>query len=83
MKAFTYQRAGSVEEAVAAFAAVPGARFIAGGTNLLVLMKLHIETPTHLVDVNRIGLDQITATPAGGLRICTLVCNTDLAVKAQ
>ncbi|KQP06365.1 xanthine dehydrogenase family protein subunit M [Pseudorhodoferax sp. Leaf265] len=83
MKAFTYQRASSVEEAAAAVAAVPGARFIAGGTNLLDLMKLHIETPAHLVDVNRIGLDQITPTPAGGLRIGALVRNTDLAADAR
>ena len=83
MKAFSYQRAGSVEEAVAAVAAMPGARFIAGGTNLLDLMKLHIETPVHLVDVNRIGLDQIAPTPAGGLRIGALVRNTDLAADAR
>lgn len=82
MKQFTYQRAASVEEAVAAVRATPGARFIAGGTNLLDLMKLHVETPTHLVDVNRLGLDRIEATPEGGLRIGALVRNADLAAHA-
>ena len=69
MRAFTYQRVRTPAEAAAAVAAVPGARFIAGGTNLLDLMKLGIETPPHLVDVNGLGLDRIEATPGGGLRI--------------
>jgi xanthine dehydrogenase YagS FAD-binding subunit len=56
-----------------------GAGFIAGGTNLLDLMKLQIETPPHLVDVNALGLDQIAPTADGGLRIGALVRNTDLA----
>jgi len=79
MKAFTYERATSVAEAVAAMARIPGARFIAGGTNLLDLMKLQIETPAHLVDVNNIGLDRIEPTDQGGVRIGALVRNTDLA----
>jgi xanthine dehydrogenase YagS FAD-binding subunit len=79
MKAFTYQRAASVEAAARAAASVQGARFIAGGTNLLDLMKLQIETPTHLIDVNHLGLDRIEKTDAGGLRIGALVRNTDLA----
>ncbi|TYQ20148.1 UNVERIFIED_ORG: xanthine dehydrogenase YagS FAD-binding subunit [Zoogloea ramigera] len=79
MRAFTYQRAATVAEAAAVAARTPGARFIAGGTNLLDLMKLEIETPTHLVDVNGLGLDRIDATPDGGLRIGALVRNTDLA----
>src|SRR4051812_36736017 len=83
MKAFTYERAGSPAEAAAAAARVQGARFIAGGTNLLDLMKLQIETPSHLVDVNGIGLDRIEATPEGGLRIGALVRNTDLAADAR
>ena len=57
----------------------PGAKFIAGGTNLLDLMKLEIETPAHLIDVNGLALDKIEATPDGGLRIGALVRNTDLA----
>jgi xanthine dehydrogenase YagS FAD-binding subunit len=79
MKAFTYQRATTPAEAAAAVAKVPGARFIAGGTNLLDLMKLEIETPAHLVDVNGLGLDRIEPTTEGGLRIGALVRNADLA----
>ena len=82
MRAFTYQRAATVAEAAAVAARTPGARFIAGGTNLLDLMKLEIETPAHLVDVNGLGLDRIEATPDGGLRIGALVRNTDLAADA-
>lgn len=79
MKAFTYERAASPAEAASIVARVPSAKFIAGGTNLLDLMKLEIETPTHLVDVNGLDLDKIEPTPDGGLRIGTLVRNTDLA----
>lgn len=79
MREFTYERAGSVEQAAATAAANPGARFIAGGTNLLDLMKLEIETPSHLIDVNGLGLDAIEETAEGGLRIGALVRNTDLA----
>ena len=79
MKAFTYERAASIEAAAKAAAANPEAKFIAGGTNLLDLMKLEIETPTHLIDVNGLGLDKIEPTPEGGLRIGALVRNTDLA----
>ncbi|MFC0252206.1 FAD binding domain-containing protein [Massilia consociata] len=83
MKAFTYQRARTPAEAAAAVAQTPGARFIAGGTNLLDLMKLEIETPPHLVDVNHLGLDRIDATPDGGLRVGALVLNGDLAADAR
>ncbi|MEH6435590.1 FAD binding domain-containing protein [Massilia sp. DD77] len=83
MKAFTYQRAASAGEAAAAAARTPGARFIAGGTNLLDLMKLEIETPAHLIDVNGLGFDKIEATPDGGLRVGALVRNTDLAADAR
>ncbi len=79
MRPFTYQRATSVEEAAKAAASTQGARFIAGGTNLLDLMKLQIETPAHLIDVNHLGLDSIEKTPDGGLRIGAMVRNTDLA----
>ena len=82
MKPFTHERATSPAEAAAAAARTPGARFIAGGTNLLDLMKLQIETPRHLVDVNRLGLDRIEPTAEGGLRIGALVRNTDLAADA-
>ncbi|MEA3534383.1 xanthine dehydrogenase family protein subunit M [Rhizobium sp. CC-YZS058] len=83
MRAFTYERATSPAEAAALVARTPGARFIAGGTNLLDLMKLEIETPTHLIDVNRLGLDTIEDTPEGGLRIGALVRNTDLAADMR
>lgn len=83
MKAFTYEKPRTPAEAAAAAARNPGAKFIAGGTNLLDLMKLEIETPTHLIDVNGLGLDQIEATPDGGLRIGALVRNTDLAADER
>ena len=83
MKAFTYERATSAAQVADAIARTPGARFIAGGTNLLDLMKLEIESPAHLVDVNGLGFDQIEATPDGGLRIGALVRNTDLAADPR
>jgi len=79
MKPFTYQRVQTPAEAAAAVARNPGARFIAGGTNLLDLMKLQIEAPTHLVDVNPLKLASIEPSADGGLRIGALVRNTDLA----
>ena len=83
MKPFTYERARSPVEAAAAAARRPGARFVAGGTNLLDLMKLEIETPQHLIDVNGLELDKIEATPEGGLRIGALVRNSDLAADGR
>jgi xanthine dehydrogenase iron-sulfur cluster and FAD-binding subunit A len=83
MKPFTYERVTTPAQAAAAVAAKPGAKFVAGGTNLLDLMKLQIETPTHLVDVNGIGLDKIEPTSQGGLRIGALVRNGDLAADAR
>ena len=83
MKAFSYERASSPAEAAAAAARIKGAKFIAGGTNLLDLMKLEIETPVHLIDVNGLGLDKIEATPEDGLRIGALVRNTDLAADQR
>lgn len=83
MKVFTYQRAQSPAEAAAAALRTPGARFIAGGTNLLDLMKLEIETPAHLIDVNGLALDKIEVMADGGLRIGAMVRNTDLAADAR
>jgi xanthine dehydrogenase YagS FAD-binding subunit len=83
MKPFTYERATSTAQAAAAVANKPGAKFLAGGTNLLDLMKLQIETPTHLVDVDGLGLDKIESTAEGGLHIGALVRNTDLAADAR
>jgi len=83
MKSFTYERARTPVDAAATAAHTPGSRFIAGGTNLLDLMKLQIETPEHLIDVNGLALDKIEPTAEGGLRIGALVRNTDLAADAR
>jgi xanthine dehydrogenase YagS FAD-binding subunit len=83
MKPFTYERVGSPAEAASAAARNPGSKFIAGGTNLLDLMKLQIEVPSHLIDVNGLGLDKVEPTPEGGLRIGALVRNTDLAADER
>ncbi len=78
MKTFDYARPGSVAEAVQA-----GGRFIAGGTNLLDLMKLQVETPEKLVDISRLDLDQIEVRDDGGLTIGALVPNSDLAADPR
>ena len=83
MKAFTYERASDPVAAARAVAGRPNAKFIAGGTNLLDLLKLQVETQSHHVDVQDLGLDTIEATPEGGLRIGALVTNTDLATDAR
>src|SRR6266852_5523167 len=82
MKAFTYQRANTTAHAAAA-AVKPGAKIIAGGTNLLDLMKLQVETPSALVDINRLPLDKIEDTSDGGLRVGALVRNSDLAADSR
>ena len=73
-----YQRAGSVAEALR-LGAQPGAAFVAGGTNLIDLMKGHVATPSLLVDVSRLPLAEVRARPEGGIRIGALVRNSDLA----
>lgn len=78
MKTFEYARADTPEAAVAA-----GGRFIAGGTNLLDLMKLQIETPEKLVDISRLDLAQVERREDGGLTIGALVPNSDLAANAH
>jgi xanthine dehydrogenase YagS FAD-binding subunit len=83
MREFTYERATSPTAAAQAAANTSNAKFIAGGTNLLDLMKLEIETPSHLIDVNGLGLDTIDDTPEGGLRIGALVRNTDLSADTR
>jgi xanthine dehydrogenase YagS FAD-binding subunit len=83
MKPFTYERAASPAEAAASAARTKGARFIAGGTNLLDLMKLQIETPSLLIDINDLGFDKVESTNDGGLRIGALVRNTDLAANER
>ncbi len=82
MKAFTYERAKDPVGAARA-ASRPGARFIAGGTNLLDLMKIEVETPSHLIDVQDLGFDKIEKTADGGLRIGALVTNTNLAADER
>ena len=82
MTPFTYERAASPAQA-AALASRTGARFIAGGTNLLDLMKLQIEAPLHLIDVNGTGMDAVEPTAQGGLRIGALVRNSDLAAHPR
>ncbi|MFD1702015.1 FAD binding domain-containing protein [Methylopila henanensis] len=79
MTPFTYERASDPAAAARAVAARPDARFIAGGTNLVDLMKLGVERPGHLVDVSRLKLDAIEPTPEGGLKIGAQVKNSVLA----
>jgi len=73
-----YVRASGVADAIRQ-AAQPGAAFVAGGTNLIDLMKGHVAMPTLLVDINRLPLAEVTARSDGGLRIGALVRNSDLA----
>ena len=82
MRAFAYQRADSTTQAAAA-AIKPGTKIIAGGTNLLDLMKLQVETPSALIDISRLPLDKIEETSDGGLRIGALVRNSDLAADPR
>jgi xanthine dehydrogenase YagS FAD-binding subunit len=82
MREFSFTRAASPAQA-ASLAASSSTRFIAGGTNLLDLMKLQVESPTRLVDINRLPLDRIEDTPDGGLRIGALVRNSDLAADSR
>ena len=79
MNRFDYVRAGSVADAIQAIAADPAARLIAGGTNLVDLIKYGVERPGRLVDISRLPLDRVEETADGGLRIGALVANADLA----
>lgn len=76
---FQYARATDVADAVRQIAADPAAKFIAGGTNLIDLMKYGVEHPARLIDISRLPLNTVEETPEGGLRIGALVPNTDLA----
>jgi xanthine dehydrogenase YagS FAD-binding subunit len=82
MKAFTYERVNDIDAAVAA-GQKPGARFIAGGTNLLDLMKVDVEKPAHLVDISRLPLRDIAEPSDGSLRIGAMVSNTELAADKR
>jgi xanthine dehydrogenase YagS FAD-binding subunit len=83
LKPFRYERALDENGAVATLAATPGAKFLGGGTNLVDLMRLGIETPDLLVDVTRLPYDRIDATDEGGLRIGAGVRNSDLAADRR
>ena len=76
---FQYARATDVADAVRQIASGPAAKFIAGGTNLIDLMKEDVERPTRLIDITRLPLKTVEQTPEGGLRIGALVPNSDLA----
>lgn len=83
MRPFTYERAESPEAAVKAAAETPNAKFIAGGTNLLDLMKFDIERPSHLIDVGRLPLSGIEETGEGGLRIGAMASNSAVAADER
>src|SRR5438094_5871397 len=78
MHTFTYVRADSVDAAIAA-AGRPSTKLLAGGTNLLDLMKGYVEQPIRIVDINRLPLSEITELPDGGVRIGALARNSDMA----
>ena len=80
---FAYSRANDVGDAVRQIAAEPGARFIAGGTNLVDLMKEEVARPTRLIDISRLPLKAVEPTSDGGLRIGALVPNSDLAYHPE
>ncbi|MGX1761409.1 FAD binding domain-containing protein [Streptomyces lydicus] len=82
MRSFTYERATDARAAVAAVSTA-GAKFISGGTNLLDLMKLDIEHPSHLVDISRLPLRDIEDLPDGGLRIGAQAVNSDVAADTR
>jgi xanthine dehydrogenase YagS FAD-binding subunit len=79
MNNFEFSRAMDVADAVRQIATDPSAKFIAGGTNLIDLMKYDVVRPSRLIDITRLPLDKVEETAAGGLRIGALVPNTDLA----
>jgi len=82
VKPFRYERASSIASACAS-AAGPAAKFVAGGTNLVDLMKLQIETPARLVDIGLLPLAEIEETADGGLRVGALVTNSALAADLR
>jgi xanthine dehydrogenase YagS FAD-binding subunit len=83
MRPFAYQRPGDVADAVTMLAQAPNGTFLAGGTNLVDLMRLGVATPDVLVDVRRLGFDRITELPDGGLRIGAAVPNSELAADRR
>jgi xanthine dehydrogenase YagS FAD-binding subunit len=83
MRPFKFSLATDAAAATKLASGQPASRYLAGGTNLLDLMKVQVETPTQLIDLNHLGLDRIEKTDEGGLRIGALVRNTDLAADKQ
>ncbi len=83
MKPFGYVRARTVPEAIEAHTSAPAARYLGGGTNLVDLMKLGVETPATLVDISALPLDTVEDTPGNGLRAGAGVRNSDLAVHPR
>jgi len=83
MNPFHYTRASDVADAIRQITADPAAKFIAGGTNLIDLMKYDVEHPARLVDISHLPLRSVEETPGGGLRIGALVPNSDLAYHPQ
>ena len=83
MRPFNYERAADPQAAVKAAAETPGAKFLAGGTNLLDLMKLEIERPQHLIDVSRLPLAAIEDAPDGGLRIGAMTTGSQVAADPR
>jgi xanthine dehydrogenase YagS FAD-binding subunit len=83
MQTFTITQVADSASAIKAMGAGDGARFIAGGTNLVDLMKMYVEQPDRLIDINPIDLHKIEALPHGGIRIGALVRNSDLAYDAR
>jgi CO/xanthine dehydrogenase FAD-binding subunit len=79
MNNFSYVRADDVLRAVGAIASSEAGKFIAGGTNILDLIKVNVTRPTDLIDINRLPLNRIEETPDGGLRIGALVTNANTA----
>jgi xanthine dehydrogenase YagS FAD-binding subunit len=79
MRRFDYVRAETIDQAVQALASRPDARALAGGTNLIDLMKYDVSTPSCVVDINRLPLNDVEATADGGLKIGALVANSTLA----
>jgi xanthine dehydrogenase YagS FAD-binding subunit len=79
VRAFRYERPADADGAIAAVAAAPEAVFLAGGTNLVDLMRLGVAAPELLVDVAAVASDRVEDTATGGLRIGALVRNADLA----
>ncbi|HEY0354446.1 MAG TPA: FAD binding domain-containing protein, partial [Enterovirga sp.] len=83
MNRFAYTRAQDVGQAMRELASDPTARFIAGGTNLVDLMKYNVERPTRLIDITHLPLKQIEDTAQGGLRLGALATNTEVAYDSR